>query len=152
MKPGFISVPFKAESGLSESTGVCKFSQAGIVVEYESKILGLIDRAVKEVRISPDDVHDIKFKKGLWKFFASIRLRLRNVGKLSELPNQSGKAVFKIKREDFETAQGAVEFFNSVLRGDQEAFPPEHSPVAELIGEGEDKYKTSELKETQKLK
>ncbi len=154
MKTGFITVPFKAEtsSGFSEAQGVAKFSNAGIVIEYESKILGLFGGDVKEVRVSPDELLDFKFRKGLWRFFASIQLRFKNVGKLHQLPNEGGKVKLNIKREDFYLAENAANFFMTVLNPGASDLPPAQTPVAELFeGEG-DKYKTNDLKETQKLK
>ncbi len=111
IKPQFISVPFKAASGsgATEYNGIAKFSPAGIVFEFESVLLGLIGSEVKEVQVALDEILDIKFRKGAYKFFAQIQLRLKNFTKLSELPNYSGKVKLKIKREDFELAQKAVE-------------------------------------------
>jgi len=45
--PTFTSVPFKAESGLTQVDGIAKFSSAGIVLEFESKFIGLIKSGVK---------------------------------------------------------------------------------------------------------
>lgn len=110
-KPQFISVPFKAEgaNGLTKYTGIAKFSPAGIVVEFDSKFLGLIGGEVKEVQISLDEIFDIRFRKGIYKFFAAIKIRLRNFTKVSQLPNDEGKIKLNIKREDFELAETAVE-------------------------------------------
>lgn len=154
MKPGFITVPFKSDSssGLSESSGMAKFSNAGIVIEYESKILGLFKGEVKEVRISPEDLLDFKFKRGVWKFFSSIHLRFTNVEKMNQLPNENGKVKLKIKREDFELAETAANFFISILNPPENELPPSQTPVAQLFEGDEDKYKTSDLKETNKLK
>ena len=62
----FTSIPFKTktDSGLSEINGVAKFSSAGIVLEFESKLFGLISKGVKEARIPINEIHDVKFKKG----------------------------------------------------------------------------------------
>ena len=48
---GFTSIPFKTESGLSSVNGVAKFSTAGIVLEFESKLFGMIGTGVKENQI-----------------------------------------------------------------------------------------------------
>lgn len=111
IKPQFISVPFKASSpnGMTEYHGIAKFSPAGIIVEFESKLLGLISSEVKEVRVALDEIFDIRFRKGIYRFFAQIQIRLQNFTKLSELPNDGGKIKLKIKREDYELAQRAVE-------------------------------------------
>lgn len=163
MKPNYIGVPFKADSydGLSESNGIAKFSQAGIVIEYESKFLGMIGSDVKEVRIGLDEILDIKFKKGIYKFFSRIQIRLKNIEKLSKLPNTSGKVKLKIKREDFELAQKAVadtiQFMTGVapkeLEQEQktnEELPPPQTSVNELFDTK--KLESNETsKETNKL-
>ena len=55
MQQNFISVPFKAESahGLTNATGIAKFSGAGVVLEFESKIIGLISSGVKDCPAAP---------------------------------------------------------------------------------------------------
>ena len=118
MKTGFLSVPFKSEKGdgLYEVNGIAKFSSAGLIIEYESKLLGLFGGKVKEVRIGLNDVEDIRFKKGLWKFFSKIQIRLNNVTKLSELPNKGGRFTMNLKREDFDLGKEAAEYFEQVLQ------------------------------------
>ena len=110
-KPQLISVPFTASSsnGMTEYNGIAKFSAAGIVIEFESKILGFIGGEVKEVRVALEEILDIRFRKGIYKFFAQIQFRLTHFTKFTELPNDGGKVKLKIKREDFELAQKAVE-------------------------------------------
>ena len=67
MASRYKGVPFKADTsnGLSEANGIAKFSEAGIVIEFESKFLGFIGGSVHEVRLSLDDILDIQFKKGI---------------------------------------------------------------------------------------
>lgn len=145
IKPQFISVPFKASSpnGMTEYNGIAKFSPAGIVVEFESKLLGLIGGEVKEVQVALDEILDIRFRKGIYKFFAQIQFRLQNFTKLSELPNNGGKVKLKIKREDYELAQRAVAQLQIDLNGQRELPPSAHAPVS-LFDESE--YETKELK------
>ncbi|CAA9375685.1 MAG: hypothetical protein AVDCRST_MAG74-1339 [uncultured Pyrinomonadaceae bacterium] len=146
IKPQFISVPFKAASGsgITEYNGVAKFSPAGIVFEFDSVFFGLIGGEVKEVQVALDEILDIKFRKGIYKVFAQIQLRLKNFAKLSELPNYSGKVKLKIKREDFELAQKAfeqtLEYINAndslTLEGNinsNEQLPPAQTSVSELF-------------------
>jgi hypothetical protein len=160
MKQQYISVPFKAESGLSQMNGIAKFSPAGIVIEFESKLLGLVGGEVKEVRISLEEILDIKFKKGFYKIGTSIQIRLINFTKLSELPNESGKVKIKINREDFELAQAAVEqtlqFMSDVnlkeleINNSNDQLPPAQTSVNELFDT--ENLDTKNLKETNKLK
>ena len=147
IKPQFISVPFKAASGsgATEYNGIAKFSPAGIVFEFDSVFFGLIGGEVKEVQVASDEILDIKFRKGIYKFFAQIQLRLKNFTKLSELPNYSGKVKLKIKREDFELAEEAVAKLQKDLTDQREFLPPAHAPVNRLFDESQDK--TKELNE-----
>lgn len=135
MKQGFISVPFKAESsnGLKEYTGIAKFSSAGIIFEFESKYFGLIGSEVRDIRVSLDEILDIKFRKGLFKFFSQVQIRLKHFTKFADLPNDSGKIKLKIKREDFEFAQDAVEQTLRYMNEPDEQLPPAQTSVGELF-------------------
>jgi len=161
-KPQFISVPFTASSsnGMTEYNGIAKFSSAGIVVEFESKLLGLIGSEVKEVQVALDEILDIKFRKGIYKLFAQIRLRLKNYTKISQLPNDSGKVKLKIKREDFELARRAVEQTLRYMNADDsltlqesvdsnEQLPPAQISVNELFDT--EKLEKKDLGETNRL-
>ena len=159
----FISVPFKAQSpnGLSEYNGIAKFSPAGIVIEFEGKLLGLFGGEVKELRLSLDELRDIKFRKGLFKFFAKIQIRVESLAKISALPNEGGKLNLKIKREDFDLALEAVEQTQRFINGDipaelesrnktHEPLPPPKTSVNELFDT--EKLDTENSRETNKLK
>lgn len=149
----FISVPFKAEkhSGLSEVNGIAKFSQAGIVFEFESKLFGLISDGVKEARIPASEILDVKFKKGVFKRGAKIKIRTRSLSAIAGIPNDGGTVTLSIKSVDFNLAQEAIDKLNSdltELKIEQAqqvaALPPTHTPVSVLFDESED--------ETMKLK
>ena len=144
----FITVPFKAESGLSQFDGMGKFSPAGIVLEFESKFLGFIKSGVQENRIALDEILDVKFRKGLFKMGAKIEIRLKNFAKLAELPSNDGKLTLKIKREDFELAKEAVERLQKVMIEHQANLPPAHTPISVLFDESE--AETKELGESNK--
>ena len=141
----FITVPFKAESGLSQFDGMGKFSPAGIVLEFESKFLGFIKSGVKENRIALDEILDIKFRKGFFKMGAKIEIRLKSFTRLAELPNDDGKITLKIKREDFELAKEAVERLQKAMTEHQANLPPAHTPISVLFDDGE--AETKELKD-----
>lgn len=158
----FIGVPFAASNGngMKEYNGIAKFSRAGIVFEFDSVILGLIGGEVKEVRVALDEILDIRFRRGAYKFFAQIQIRLKNFTKLSQLPNYSGKIRLNVKREDFDSAQTAVEqILRSINEADslilngsgdaREQLPPAQISVSDLFDteklEAEDSRKTTEL-------
>ncbi len=146
MRQSFTTVPFKTESshGLTTVNGVAKFSAAGIVLEYESKLFGVIARGVKEVRLPLDDILDIKFRKGLFKRGAKIEVRTRTFAKLAELPNTDGKLTMKLTRDDFERAKSAVEQLQKDLTGQLESLPPPQTPVR-LLFEDESEEETKAL-------
>ncbi len=146
MTKSFITVPFKskANSGFTEIDGIAKFSPAGIVLEFESKFLGLIKSGVTENAIALDRLMDVRFRKGLFKFGAKIEIRLNSFVDLAKLPSDSGKVVLKIRRDDFEIAREAVVRLNRCLEEHRSALPPSHTPVSLLFDESE--AETEELR------
>ncbi|MEO6654615.1 MAG: hypothetical protein ABIO36_00885 [Pyrinomonadaceae bacterium] len=143
----FISVPFKTESGISSVNGVAKFSSAGVVLEFESKLFGLISDGVKEARLSVAEIHDVKFKKGVFKRGAKVEIRTKSMAKLKELPNSEGKVTLKIKTDDFDAARDAVFQLQKNMAESAASLPPTHTPVSVLFDESEDD--TQELRQKQ---
>ena len=136
MQPqGFTSVPFKTESshGLTSYNGVAKFSPAGIVLEFESKILGMIPGGVKEVRLPLAEILDIKFKKGFLRLGAKIVIRTKTFAVLAAMPNDNGRVTLKLIREDFELGKNAVEQMQKEVAGLAAELPPPRTPVGELF-------------------
>jgi hypothetical protein len=144
---GFTSVPFKTESahGFSKVDGVAKFSGAGVVLEFESKLFGVIGGGVKEVRLPMDDILDVKFRKGVFKRGAKIEIRTKTFSKLAELPSKDGKLTLKLVYDDFDRGQSAVEQLQKDLAGHAESLPPPRTPVSDLFGDADD-HQTQELK------
>jgi len=140
----FTSVPFKTESGLSSVNGVAKFSSAGIVLEFESKLFGIIAGGVKEVRLPLAEILDVKFKKGIFKRGAKIEVRTKTFAKLAELPNKDGKLTLKLVADDFERAQEAVKQMQKDLGEHQESLPPPHTPLS-ILFEDETEEETKEI-------
>ena len=134
---GFTTVPFKTESahGFTQVNGVAKFSSAGVVLEFESKLFGLIGGGVKEVRLPKADILDVKFRKGLFKRGAKIEIRMKSFTKLVELPNADGKLTLKLVRDDFERGQTAVEQLQKDLAEHAAEAPPPHTPISDLFAD-----------------
>lgn len=132
---GFTTIPFKTKSpqGFKEIEGFAKFSAAGIVIEFESKILGLIKMGVQEVRLPLAEILDVKFKKGFFKFAAKIEIRLKSFAKLSELPSKDGKLSLKIPRDDFERAEDVVKTLQKHLAEYTQSLPPPQISVSDLF-------------------
>ena len=141
MNQGFTTVHFKAESGMSSVNGAAKFSNAGIIIEFESKLFGLISNGVKEARLPIDELLSVKFKKGVLKRGARIEIRLKSFARLSELPNKEGKLILKLFPDDFEIARDAVERLNKALAEHNASLPPPHPPLRSLFDESEDETK-----------
>jgi hypothetical protein len=136
MKDHFLNcIPFKisSEHGFSEVNGIAKFSPAGIVLEFEAKILGLMKTGVKEVRVALVEINDIKFKKGVLKFGAKIEIRLKSFAKVSEIPNRDGKIRLQISREDFTRAEETVNKMLECLSERRDILPPNNVSVSELF-------------------
>jgi hypothetical protein len=140
----FTGVPFKTESGLSSVDGMGKFSSAGVVLEFESKLFGIIKSGVSEVRIRLEEILDVKFRKGFFRYGARIEIRLKDFTKQSKLPSSDGKISLKIKRDDFERARSAVERLQKDLTELQESLPPPQTPVRSLFDESEAETKELE--------
>lgn len=140
MQQGFSSIPFKTESahGFTSVNGVAKFSSAGIVLEYESKLFGLISHGVKEERVPVGDLLDVKFRKGLMRRGAKIEIRLRSFAQLVRLPHHEGKVTLKIAADDFERAREAVERLQHDMAEHAASLPPPHPPLRSLFDESED--------------
>jgi hypothetical protein len=144
MTQSFTSIPFKTESGMSQVNGVAKFSSAGVVLEFESKLFGIIANGVKEVQIPVADILDIKFKKGVFKLGAKIQMRMKTFAKMSELPYKDGKLTLKLERGDFERGEQAVAKLQRDMSGHSDSLPPVHTPVSQLFGD-ESEEETREL-------
>jgi hypothetical protein len=140
----FTSIPFKTESGLSQINGIGKFSSAGIVLEFEKKLFGIVSHGVKEIRLPLEELLDVKFRKGFLKRGARIEIRLNSYAQLTELPNRDGKVTLKIQRDDFESARNAVANLEKDLAAHRQSLPPTQTPVSRLF---EDDADTKELNE-----
>ncbi len=137
MQENFISLPFKIDDNITQIAGIGKFSPAGVVLEYEGKIFGIIKSGVKEARLAIDEIMDVKLRKGLFKLGAKIEIRTVSFTKLSEFPNKNGKITLKIGRDDFERAIEAVAKLQKNINEYHESLPPKHTPVSRLFDESE---------------
>lgn len=138
----FISVPFKisdANYGFAPVDGVGKFSAAGIVLEFEAKIFGLMKTGVKEVRIPLAEILDVKLKSGTFNtkieklFGTKIEIRLNNFSTLSEVPNKDGKIILKVHRSDRELAEKALQVIEE--NRNKPSLQSEESPVSLIYEE-----------------
>ena len=146
MKSGFITVPFKIEGahgGFSSVDGMAKVSAAGIVLEFEAKIFGIMKTGIKEVRIPVREIEKLKFKKK-W-FNTTLEIWLNNFQTLSEIPSKDGRIILKIAKEDRETAQQSAQILEKSMDEYKDELPPPHTPVSRLFKD--DEFETSDLEE-----
>ena len=149
MKQGFNIVPFKIddEHGFSESIGLAKFSAAGIVLEFEKEILGMVKAGgVREARIPLTDILDLQFSKGFLGFFRKIVIRFKNLGAIAGLPSKNGRLKMKVARADHAAAERAVEELQNLLNRTGTELPP--ASVRQLFS---DEAQTRDLKDTNEL-
>jgi hypothetical protein len=141
----FTSIPFKTNthSGFVQVIGVAKFSSAGIVLEFESKLLAMLRVGIKESRLPIEEILDVKFKKGVFKRGAKIDIRTKSFARLTELPSHDGKLRLEIQAEDFERSRDAVERLEKDMASFAASLPPAHTSVSVLFDESENE--TNEL-------
>jgi hypothetical protein len=145
MSQAFTAIPFKAEGWPSNANGIAKFSSAGIVLEFESKFLGLFSNGVKEVRIGLGDIHGIRFKKGFLKRGAQIELRLNSMSQAAKLPNEQGKIVLKLLKEDNQSGREAVAKIEKDLAAYNASLPPSPASVSDLFIDEDSEKDTKRL-------
>lgn len=121
--------------------GVAKFSAAGIVLEFESKLFGLISDGVKEARVPIGEILDIKFRKGFLKRGAKIEIRTKSMAMLAALPNKEGKLTMKLQPDDFDRGRAAVARIEIDIKEYEATLPPPHPPLRSLFDETEDDTK-----------
>ena len=135
----FTSIPFSTEGthGLAKVNGVAKFSPAGIVIEFETKWLGLVSGGVEEVRLPIGEILDIKFRKGFLKRGAKIEIRMKTFGAFAALPHHDGKLILKLVRDDVERAETAVSTLVQDMAEYAASLPPPNPPLRSLFDESE---------------
>lgn len=130
----FLTIPFKIESehGMTTVEGLAKISPAGIVLEFEKKLFGILNDGVKEARIPISEIIDFKLKSGIFNsklesyFSNKLELRLNNLSRTAGLPYKDGKFKMKIKRADRELAEQAVRCIFDAKMGGMP--PPDDTP------------------------
>ncbi len=142
----FTSIPFKTHKfhGMAEVNGFAKFSSAGVVLEFEAKLIGMIPLGVEEARIPIAQILDVRFKKGVFKRGSKIEIRTRSLAALEGIPNEDGKIILKLKFEDFEPGRLAAERMQKEVDEYIASLPPPHVSIASTFDGSEDE--TEELK------
>ena len=130
---GFISIPFKIEGahgGFTVVNGMAKISRAGIVLEFEAKIFGMMKTGVKEVRVPIAEIEELKIKKRFFKL--TLEIWLNNFKTVSEIPNKDGRIILQLSRDDRTRAEQAVKVLYNA-RAEKDALEILQTPVGRLF-------------------
>lgn len=144
MQANFITIPFKIEGahgGFAVVNGMAKISRAGIILEFEAKIFGMMKTGVKEVRIPVGEVEEIKLKKRFFRF--TLEIRLNNFKTISEVPNKDGRIVLQITKDDRARAEQSIKILQTA-RAEREALEILQTPVSRLFGGDEETENSDE--------
>lgn len=144
MRPNFISIPFKIEGahgGFSVVSGMAKVSAAGVVLEFEAKIFGMMKTGLKEVRVALAEIETVKIRKRFFK--TTLEIWLNNFKTLSEIPTKEGRIVLQIARDDRARTEQAIAVLQKALT-EKDALDFLQTPVGSLFADDEDE--TRELK------
>lgn len=140
-KTNFISLPFRIDGahtgGFKTVEGMAKVSSAGIVLEFEAKIFGIMKTGIKEVRVPLSEIVDIKLQKRFFRM--TLEIWLNNFKTLSEVPNREGRIVIQIAKQDRDRAAEALKLVEKSA-AEQESIPP-RTPVSSLFDENEEETK-----------
>lgn len=144
MQANFITIPFKIEGahgGFSVVNGMAKISRAGIVLEFEAKIFGMMKTGVKEVRVPVGEIEDLKIRKRFFRL--SLEIWLNNFKTISEIPNKDGRVILQITRDDRARADQGIKVLQNA-RAEKEALEILQTPVGRLFGDDDETENSDE--------
>lgn len=134
----FITIPFKIEGahgGFSVVSGMAKISRAGIVLEFEAKVFGLMKTGIREVRVALKEIEDIKNKRRFFRY--TLEIWLNNFKTLSEIPNKDGRIILQIAKDDRPRAMEAIKILQTA-KSETEALEILQTPVSRLFDDSEE--------------
>ena len=134
----FSTISFKIEGahgGFSVVNGMAKVSRAGIVLEFEAKILGMMKTGIKEVRVRLNEIEEARLKKRLFK--STLEIWLNNFKTLSEIPNKDGRIILQISKDDRARAVEAIKLLQTA-KSESAALEILRTPVSRLFDETDD--------------
>lgn len=101
-----LPLPFsvaRVHAGLSEATGLARMTEAGLTLEYQVRLLGLIRFGIREITVPFGEIAAIQLKKNLLQ--TRIVLQTRSLRTLGAMPgSRTGQLVLRVARRDRETA------------------------------------------------
>ena len=98
------TLPFTLDSGLSQISGVLREGPNELIIEYQSKLLGLIRSEIKVVRIPYQDIEDVSSSSNL--FQTQIRILLKTLRNIGDFPApKQGELVLAVDRKNRQQAR-----------------------------------------------
>ena len=144
-RTNYISISFKIDGsqtgGFKTVNGMVKVSRAGIVVEFEAKIFGLMRTGIKEVRIPLGEIEEARVGRKFFKH--TLEIWLNNFKTLSEIPNRDGRIVLQISKDDRPRAEEAARVLRTAL-SEKDALEILQTPVSRLFSETEEEENSGE--------
>lgn len=138
-KPHYISISFKIDGsqtgGFKTVDGMAKISRAGVVIEFEAKIFGIMKTGIKEVRIPLNEIEEVRVVKKFFKH--TFEIWLNNFRTLSEIPNKDGRVILQISKDDRPRAEQAARILQAA-RSETDALEILQTPVSRLFGDDEE--------------
>jgi len=134
----FITITFKIEGahgGFSIVNGMAKISRAGIILEFEAKIFGMMKTGIKEVRVTLPEIEEARLKKRFFK--STLEIWLNNFKTLSEIPTKDGRIILQISKDDRPRAEEAIRILHSA-KSESAALEILQTPVTLLFDEKND--------------
>jgi len=138
-KPHYISIGFKIDGsqtgGFKTVDGMAKISPAGIVIEFEAKIFGIMKTGIKTVTIPLHEIEQIRVNKKFFKH--TLEIWLNNFRTLSEVPNKDGRIILQISKADRNRAEQAAHVLQT-SKSETDALEILQTPVSRLFDDDEE--------------
>lgn len=142
-RTNYISIAFKIDGsqtgGFKTVDGMAKISRAGVVVEFEAKIFGIMKTGIKEVRIPLAEIEEVRVSRKFFKH--TFEIWLNNFKTLSDIPNKNGRVILQISKEDRSRAEQAARVLQTA-RSEADALEILQTPVSRLFGDDNETKET----------
>ena len=97
-------VPFTLESGLSKVSGVVRERENDIVIEYQTRFIGLIRSDIQALHIPFEEIDEVFFTSSI--FGSKLRILLKTLRSTGDFPApKQGEFELKVARKNREQAK-----------------------------------------------
>lgn len=78
------SLPFTLKSGMYEVSGVVREDSKGVVIEYQTKLLGFIKSGIRILKIPFEEIQSVTYTSNI--FQTKLRLQLKSLRSMGNFP------------------------------------------------------------------